>query len=147
MSFWTLLAAPLNKIIDSIGNAIDKNVTNDEEKRQLKNQLKQIIADAELEAQKIELQYEQEITKRHEFDMASDDVWSKRIRPLSLVFLMFVVALLSITDGNIVVGDYVFQVKDNYIDLYQSLLLLAFGFYFGSRGIEKVASIIMTKKE
>lgn len=85
-----------------------------------------------------ELSIESELTERLKLDMASDSWWSKNIRPLSLAFLLAIVTLLAFTDGNIEFGTYVFSVQKDWIDLFRALLLMAFGFYFGSRGIEKV---------
>lgn len=141
MGILNLFAAPVNKIVDSVGTAIDKLVTSDEERLALKNELANAKLQAELEGQRLELNFEKELTARHELDMKSDDKWSKRIRPGSLIFLLAVTAILSVTDGNVVVGEYVFQIKQSYISLYEGLLMLAFGFYFGSRGVEKVAKI------
>lgn len=41
----SFLFGGFNKTIDSIGDAIDKNVTNDEERQQLKNQLATIVTE------------------------------------------------------------------------------------------------------
>jgi hypothetical protein len=41
----SFLFGGFNKTIDSIGNAIDKNITNDEERQQLKNELAKIISE------------------------------------------------------------------------------------------------------
>ena len=120
--------------IKQIGEAVDSLVTSDEEKMKLKKELVRIQAEAAQEAERIGLQYEQELTERHKADMASDAWLPKNIRPLSLVFLLGVVSILAFFDGN--VGQ--FSIKEDYIGLYENLLLLAFGFYFGSRGVEKV---------
>lgn len=141
MSILSFFAAPFNKIIDSVGDAIDKNVTSEEERLKLKNEMLAIKATTDLELQKLELQYEQELSKRHEMDMKSDDKWSKRIRPMSLAYLLLVVTILALSDGNISWNEYEFVIRENYIDLFQTLLIVAFGFYFGSRGFEKVHAI------
>ena len=75
-----------------------------------------------------------EVTERLKADMQSDNKLSKSIRPASLIFTTFVVSAFAITDGNF--GD--FMVDKAYITLFQSLMLLQYGFYFGSRGIEKI---------
>lgn len=146
MNLLKFFSAPVDKVVDSVGTAIDKLVTSDEERLALKNELANARLQANLEGEKLELEFDKELTKRHQLDMQSDDKLSKRIRPLSLVFLLGVTAILSITDGNIVWNDYVFTIQEHYIDIYQSLLLLAFGFYFGGRSVEKVAKMISTKK-
>jgi hypothetical protein len=78
---------------------------------------------------------QQELTKRHEADMASDSWLSKNIRPMMLIalFVAYVgFALASVFD---------LDTKTAYVDLLGQWGMLAFGFYFGSRGAEKVAEI------
>ena len=66
--------------------------------------------------------------------MQSGNWLAANIRPLSLVFLTAVFALLSVTDGNI--GD--FTIGDAYKPIYQTLLLTVYGAYFAGRSIEKI---------
>ena len=66
--------------------------------------------------------------------MSSDNWLSKNIRPMSLIFLTVVFTIISFADGNI--GK--FTLDEGYKPIYQSLLLLAYGAYFGSRGLEKI---------
>lgn len=138
MGILSLFAAPFDAIINSVGDAIDKNVTSDEEKLQLRNELVKIQASAELEAKKLEAQYDTEITSRHTADMQSDDKWSKRIRPMSLAFLLLVVSVLAFSDGNLSWNEHSFTVDAEYIDLFKTLLLTSFSFYFGGRSMEKI---------
>jgi len=63
--------------------------------------------------------------------MQSDSRLSKRIRPLSLIYLVIVVSVLAITDGNIHYGEYHFTVGKEYIELFQYLLLMVFAFIWG----------------
>jgi len=136
-----LFSSGVEKVIDSVGNAIDKNVTNDEERQQLTNALIEIQETAKLEQEKLALNFEQEYTKRQALDMQSDDMLSKRIRPMTLIYLLIVVSVLALTDGNIKYDDYVYKINSEYVELFKSLLLMVFAFYFGSRGVEKVAKI------
>ncbi len=130
------LAKPVAKLIDDLH-------TSDEEKAEAHLKLHKVTLEAEQKAKELELQFEQELSKRHAADMASTSWLSKNIRPLTLVFLLGVTGVLAFMDGNL----GTFSVDVNYIDLYKSLLLLAFGFYFGSRGLEKVAGIITAVKK
>lgn len=132
-----LFSSSVGSVVDSIGKAIDNNTTNDEERLTLRNELVKIQAEAAAKAGELEAKFEQELTNRHAADMASDSWLSKNIRPLALVFLLGTVSVLALFDGNI--GE--FAVGDSYVELYRQLLLLAFGFYFGSRGIEKVVKV------
>jgi len=129
-----LFSSSVGAVVDSIGDAIDKNVTNDEERMTLINELTKIKADSKAKSEEIDVQLEKEISNRHQADMQSDNVLSKNIRPASLIFLLAVVSVLSVTDGN--VGE--FTVGTEYIDLFKVLLLASFSFYFGGRTVEKM---------
>ena len=85
---------------------------------------------------------EAEISARHAADMRSDSWLSKNIRPMTLVYLMVVVSACAFTDGNI--GQ--FKINPAYVKLFESLLLVAFAFYFGSRGMEKVMKSVSEYK-
>ena len=128
-----LFSSSVGSVIDSVGDAINKNVTSDKDRLALTNELAKIKAKAKNDSEQIDVQFEKEITSRHQADMQSDNKLSKNIRPLSLIFLLAVVSVLSITDGN--VGE--FTVGESYITLFNSLLIVAFGFYFGGRSLEK----------
>lgn len=142
MSWLTnLFSSSVGTVVEKLGEAIDKNVTNDEERLALANELIKIQSGAHLAGRELDLKYESEITSRHTSDMTSDDVWSKRIRPMSLAFLLAVVSVLAITDGNISWGEYSFEIQEEYVDLFRSLLMTAFGFYFGGRSLEKITKI------
>ena len=120
MSWLTnLFSSSVGTVVEKLGEAIDKNVTNDEERLALANELIKIQAGAHLAGRELDLKYESEITSRHTSDMTSDDVWSKRIRPMSLAFLLAVVSVLAITDGNISWGEYSFEIQEEYVDLFR----------------------------
>tara|TARA_R110002020_G_scaffold104637_1_gene244719 strand:- start:381 stop:770 length:390 start_codon:yes stop_codon:yes gene_type:complete len=115
-----------SKVIDSIGTAIDGISTSKEEKKILKNQLKEIVLDYENKAS-------QEVTKRWESDSTSGWLPSN-IRPLTLIFLTFVFVIISVFDGNL--GG--FTISPAYIPIYQTLLLCCYSAYFAGRSIEKI---------
>lgn len=142
MSWFTdLISGGVDKIVDSVGTAVDKLITSDEERLLLKNELVKIQLEAQRDAHKMELdadaKVEDEVTKRWQADMSGDDPWAKKVRPLSLVYMLGVVTALAVMDGNA----WGFAVKEVYVELFQALLLLAFGAYFGSRGLEKIYQI------
>jgi len=135
------------KIVDSL----DGLFTSDEERLKAQNALQVILNQAEKDVRGAAQKHDEERTTRHAADMKSDSWLSKNVRPASLVFLLVVVSILAITDGNIslegvCVGNPCtperFKVGAEYITLFNDLLVLVFGFYFGSRGIEKVAKAI-----
>ena len=120
-------------LIDSVGSAIDKIFTNDEERLAMKNKLVSIKADAELKAVELENQYQKEISSRWISDNKAG--WlTRNVRPMTLVFLLVVLTSMAFTSGNI--GS--FKIDDSFVDLFQILSITAFGAYFGSRGLEKI---------
>jgi len=123
-------------LVKQAADAVDQFVTTDAEKQKLKNQLQERIREHHR-------QLEEELTSRHKVDMNSDSWLSKNVRPLTLIFLMFSFFTLATTDGNI--GS--FQIDKNYIELLGQMLTLAFSFYFGSRGLEKINQARQNRKQ
>lgn len=74
---------------------------------------------------------EEELTKRHQADMASDSWLSKNIRPLSLVYLMFLFTLA-----------FVMDVPETVLNMLNDLLMAVVIFYFGSRTTEKIVGML-----
>jgi hypothetical protein len=72
-------------------------------------------------------------TERWKFDSNSDSWLSKNIRPLVLLILVVSTILLVFIDA----GAIDFDVKENWVDLLQIVLITVIGAYFGSRGLEK----------
>tara|TARA_R100001530_G_C4196805_1_gene123656 strand:+ start:50 stop:430 length:381 start_codon:yes stop_codon:yes gene_type:complete len=123
MSFLTKLFGSLNL---DVNNLVDNVVTTDEERKELKIKLKQIVLDAQANA-------EEQITRRWESDNKAG--WlPANIRPLTLAFLVVSTILLIFIEG----GFIEFSVKENWIDLLQLTLITVIGAYFGGRSIEKV---------
>jgi hypothetical protein len=83
----------------------------------------------------------QEVTKRWGADMVSDSWLSKNVRPMSLIFLTFIITLLMFSDS---IESWTFDVKPDYIDLMKALLITVYFAYFGGRSYEKYNKI---KKE
>jgi len=81
-------------------------------------------------------QMEGELTERLKTDMASDSWLSKNIRPLVLVYLM---AAWTIFAG---FSMYEQEVDPVYVEMLKQMLMAAFGFYFVSRGAEKITQIL-----
>ncbi len=135
-----LFSAGTAKLVDSVGDAIDKCSTTEEEKLRLRNQLETTInsfKEAQLQAI---AQQELELSKRHAADMMSDSWLSKNIRPLALAFLTIATVLLAYLT--------IFILDESSVELikpWQNLLTVLLGgtyaFYFGSRGFEKVQAI------
>tara|TARA_R110000787_G_scaffold25644_4_gene71974 strand:+ start:97 stop:495 length:399 start_codon:yes stop_codon:yes gene_type:complete len=113
-------------IIKEVGNVIDKLTTTKEEKLEAHRLIQEILEKADSDAQA-------QVTDRWKADMASDSFLSKNIRPLVLIFLTAVFTILSFFDGN--VGE--FSVAEQYVPIFQSLLITVYGAYFVGRTWEK----------
>ena len=100
--FSDLISGGVDKVVETTGKAIDSIVTSDEERLQLQNALIAIQLKAKLDSDTLaantEVKLEEELTKRLQADMSSDDALSKKVRPFSLVYLLLVVSLLAVTN-------------------------------------------------
>jgi len=114
-------------IIDKVGNVIDNLSTSKEEALAGKAAIKEVLMKAEANAQ-------EQVSRRWEADMKSDNMLSKNIRPLICIFLTAMFVLISIFDGN--VG--AFKIAPAYVPIYQTLLITVYGAYFAGRSIEKI---------
>ena len=126
----------ITNLIDLGNNIIDKIWPDKAEAEAAKLRLVELQQKGELAELEADLKQQQELTKRHAADMTSDSWLSKNIRPLALVALMggyFVFATGSA---------FGVQVTEAYVELLGQWGMLAFSFYFGSRGFEKIAQII-----
>ena len=75
----------------------------------------------------IEIEEMDSVTRRWEADLMSDSWLSKNVRPISLVFLTLVYAT-----GFFMEYD---------LNIINQLMLLVYGAYFGSRGLEKIRKL------
>ena len=121
-----ILQALTGGLLKDIGKVIDNLHTSDEERLEAKRKLQELLEQADKEAQ-------DQVTDRWKYDMQSDSFLSKNIRPLVLVFLTVMFTLLAFTDGNI--GG--FKVQEQYVPIFQSLLITVYGAYFVGRTWEK----------
>jgi hypothetical protein len=131
-------------ILDILGigsKIIDKIFPDAGAAEQAKLKLLELQQSGQLAQINADIQEQQELTKRHTADMASDSWLSKNIRPLSLcalfaAYIMF--ALMSTFD---------MDTNESYTMLLGQWGQLAFGFYFGSRGLEKIAEMKYSSKK
>jgi hypothetical protein len=117
-------------VIKEVGNVIDKLTTTEEERLEVKKQIQQILEDADSKAQ-------EEVSKRWEADMKSDSFLSKNIRPMVLIYLTVIFTICAFFDGN--VGEFI--IAEEYIPIFQTLLVTVYGAYFVGRTWEKAKSI------
>ena len=122
-----LIGGLVSKVLPEAGKIIDNLHTSDDERAAAKQKLEELLVSAEQSAQ-------QEVTERWNADMQSGNWLAANIRPMTLIFLTTVFAILSVTDGNI--GE--FAIGDAYKPIYQTLLLTVYGAYFAGRSIEKI---------
>lgn len=132
MSWLTdIFSSSASAIVDSVGSAIDKLVTSDEEKLQLKNELVKIQLEATLKANEQANEAETQITERWKSD---NEHWVTRlVRPLSYSWVILLFSSVVIMDGNL--GQ--FKINVAYIPVIESLLVTMTLAYFGARTIEK----------
>ena len=121
-------------VIKEVGNVIDKLTTTEEERLEVKKQIQQILEDADSKAQ-------EEVSKRWEADMRSDSFLSKNIRPMVLIYLTVIFTVCAFFDGN--VGEFI--IAEEYIPIFQTLLVTVYGAYFVGRTWEKAKSISNNK--
>jgi hypothetical protein len=125
-----LLSLLTGGLIKDVGNVIDKLTTTDEERLAAKQKIQELLEKADQDAQT-------QITDRWKLDMQSDSFLSKNIRPLVLIYLTVIFTALAFFDGNI--GG--FKVAEEYIPIFQSLLITVYGAYFVGRTWEKTKKI------
>ena len=109
-----------------VNNLVDNVVTTKEEREELRIKLKEIILQAEVNAQ-------EQVTRRWEADAKAG--WlPANIRPVTLAFLTTIFVIISFFDGNI--GG--FTMNPTYAPIYQTLLMVVYSAYFAGRSIEKI---------
>ena len=128
-------------ILNIGGKIIDKIFPDANAAESAKLKLLELQQSGQLAQLNADMQEQQELSKRHTADMASDSWLSKNIRPLSLcalfaAYIMF--ALMSTFD---------MDTNESYTMLLGQWGQLAFGFYFGSRGLEKIAEMKYSNKD
>lgn len=131
-------------VVEAVGKIADDLITSDEERAEKENEKLKTNLNYTLEMQKLgveskKLDYgliqaeDKNITNRWTSDNKSG--WlAKNVRPLTLIFLLFILTTMAFSSGNI--GG--FKIADNFVDLFQILTITAFGAYFGGRSFEKV---------
>ena len=125
----------LDSVLNIGSKLIDKLIPDPEQKAKAQLELAKLAQEGKLADLQADMTEMQELTKRHQADMASDSWLAKNIRPVMLIALFaayIVFATASIWD---------FETKTAYVELLGQWGMLAFSFYFGSRGMEKIAEI------
>ena len=123
---------PIAALLDVGMKVLDRFVPDPAEKAKAQAELIKMQQEgrlAELNADNIE---NQELTKRHTADMASDSWLSKNIRPMTLIYILTAYLALALFDA------FGLDISDNFVNLLGQLGMLVMSFYFGGRTLEKV---------
>jgi hypothetical protein len=132
---------PIAALLDVGMKVLDKFIPDPEAKAKAQKELLQMQQEgrlAELNADNIE---NQELTKRHEADMASDSWLSKNIRPGTLIFILFVYTIFGIGSA------FELNVHQPYVELLGQWGMLIMSFYFGGRTLEKIMDMKAKKDD
>lgn len=133
-----IFSSSAGAIVDSVGNAIDKLVTSDSERLELKNELVKIQLEATLKANEQANEAEAQITERWKSD--NEHLITRLVRPFSYAWVILLFSVVIIGDTN-----WGFSVKDAYIPVIETLLVTMTVAYFGGRSFEKVSSVVKVK--
>jgi Fe2+ transport system protein B len=123
---------PIAALLDVGMKVLDKFIPDPEAKAKAQKELLQMQQEgriAELNADNIE---NQELTKRHTADMASDSWLSKNIRPGTLIFILIVYTVFAMMSA------YGYNANEAYVTLLGQWGMLIMSFYFGGRTLEKI---------
>ncbi len=123
---------PIAALLDVGMKVLDRFVPDPAEKAKAQAELIKMQQEgrlAELNADNIE---NQELTKRHTADMASDSWLSKNIRPMTLIYILTAYLALALFDA------FGLDISDNFVSLLGQWGMLVMSFYFGGRTLEKV---------
>tara|TARA_A100001391_G_scaffold151040_4_gene108595 strand:+ start:7895 stop:8296 length:402 start_codon:yes stop_codon:yes gene_type:complete len=114
-------------VAEGLSNIVDKFVHTKEEKAQFEKEMTELFMSHESEMEK-------NITERWKTDMESSSWLSKNVRPMVLIFLVVSTVLLVFIDAGVIQ----FEVKANWVDLLQLVLITVISAYFGGRSFEKI---------
>lgn len=135
MNLTSLFTSGIDTVIDSVGNALDKLFTSDEERNKAKIEIMRIRQNSYIQAMKNAKEFEENITKRWESD--NEHAITRLVRPIIVIFLFTLFGAVVVADGNIAH----FKINSAYIPVLQTLLVTVTVAYFGSRGAEKIMKI------
>jgi hypothetical protein len=132
---------PLGALLDIGGKILDKVFPDPAQAEQAKLKLLEMQQNGELAKIAADTAEQQELTKRHEADMASDSWMSKNIRPGTLVFILFVYSTFAMMSA------WDIEVNNNYVELLGQWGMLIMSFYFGGRTLEKIMDMKAKEKK
>lgn len=125
-----IFSSSAGAIVDSVGNAIDKLVTSDQERLELKNELVKIQLEATLKANEQANEAEAQITERWKSD--NEHLITRLVRPVSYAWVILLFSVIVVGDTN-----WGFIVKEAYVPVMETLLVTMTIAYFGARTADK----------
>jgi hypothetical protein len=135
----------INVLLPFAGKLLDKFFPDPAQKAEAQMKLAELAQSGELAkiANETELfkTEQNNLTGRHEADMASDSWLSKNIRPLTLVAIFTGYFTFGIMDANGI------KANETYVQLLGQWGMLVMSFYFGGRTLEKIMEMKSAKKE
>ena len=126
---------PLADLLNIGGKLIDKLIPDPEAKAKAQAELLKMQQDGRLAELQADSKEAEELTKRLQADMASDSWLSKNIRPMILIAVFVAYFVFAVASA------FGINVTQAYVELLGQWGMLSVSFYFGSRGMEKVAEI------
>lgn len=120
----------LTGLVGSVGSAIDKNVTSDEERLKLRNELQNILVEYDKSERSA-------VTAIHAADMMSDSKLSKNVRPVLFITVIFMFFFFAYMEG---IGWIV--LRDSYVSAIAEITYWFCAFYVGGRTTEKSVSFL-----
>jgi hypothetical protein len=121
-----IFSSGATELVKGVGGVIDNLSTSDEERLEAKRKIKQAVLDYEKSMQ-------EQVTSRWLSDN-NGGLLSKNIIPIALAFLTVMYVVISVFSGNI----GTFQIQEEFIPVYQTLLIVIYTAYFGGRSFEKI---------
>ena len=126
---------PITALLDVGMRVLDKFIPDPEAKAKAQAELLKMQQDGRLAELQADSKEAEELTKRLQADMASDSWLSKNIRPMILIAVFVAYFVFAVASA------FGINVTQAYVELLGQWGMLSVSFYFGSRGMEKVAEI------
>ena len=114
---------------------VDKLIPDPQAKAQAQLELAKLAQEGKLADIQADINEAQEVTKRAQYDMASDSWLAKNIRPMTLIAIIsgyFIFAFMSA---------FGMDANERYVELLGQWGMLIMSFYFGGRTLEKIVDM------
>jgi len=129
------LSGAVTSIAGAVTSVIDSINAPESEKEKIKKVVATQINELKLKVLESQNELEKELTLRQKNDMLSDSWLSKNIRPLTLIFLLFLFTVLSLG------GWFGFKSDSAILEIIKIWGGLGLSFYFGGRELTKIIKV------